>query len=59
MTKTNFFRNANFKEDDDNNTYITPEEVAQAVNMVLSQRDGLVLTDITLRPQLNRIKRKL
>lgn len=59
MTKTNFYRNANFKEDDDDNTYITPEEVAQAVNMVLSQRDGLVLTDITLRPQLNRIKRKL
>ncbi|MBE6063083.1 MAG: SDR family oxidoreductase [Clostridium butyricum] len=58
MTKTDFYRNSNFKETEDINTYITPDEVAQAVNMVLSQRDSLVCTDITLRPQKHKIMRK-
>lgn len=58
MTKSNFYRNANFEQSDDEDTYIIPEEVAQAIEMVLSQRDGLVLTDITLRPQKQKIKRK-
>lgn len=58
MTKSNFYRNANFKEGEDYDTYINPEEVAEAVNMILTARDGLVVTDITLRPQRNNIKRK-
>lgn len=58
MTQTNFYRNANFKEAEDYDTYITPDEVAQAVNMVLSERDGLICTDITLRPQKHKIMRK-
>lgn len=58
MTHTDFYRNANFKEAEDYDTYITPDEVAQAINMVLLQRDGLVCTDITLRPQKHKIMRK-
>lgn len=59
MTQTNFYRNANFKEaSDDSDSFINSDEVAQAVKMVLSQRDGLVCTDITLRPQKHKITRK-
>ena len=58
MTKTDFYRNSNFKESEDFDTYIAPEEVAQAINMILSQRESLVFTDITLRPQKHKIMRK-
>lgn len=59
MTKTNLYRNADFREGDETESYLLPEEVAAAVEFVLSQREGMVLTDITLRPQLRRIKRKI
>ena len=58
MTQTNLYRNANFKESDDIQSYLMPQEVAKAVEYVLSQRDGLVISDITLKPQLHRIGRK-
>jgi len=32
--------------------------VAQAVEFALNQREGLVVSDITLKPQLHRIQRK-
>ena len=57
MTKSNFYRNANFKEDNDFNAYLNPEEVANAVYMVLTQRKGLVMSDITLVPQKHKIKK--
>lgn len=58
ITKTNFYRNANFKEGETEDTYIYPSEIAFAVKMVLTQREGLVLTDITIKPQRHRISRK-
>lgn len=58
MTKSNFYRNADFEQSDDEETYIDPKEIAQAVKMILYQRESLVISDITLRPQKQRIKRK-
>lgn len=58
MTQTNLYRNADFREGDDIDSYLTPEEIAGAVEYALSQRQGLVVSDITIRPQLHRIKRK-
>lgn len=58
MTQTNLYRNADFREGDEKEAYLLPEEVANAVKYVLSQREGLVVSDITLKPQLHRIKRK-
>lgn len=58
MTKSDFYRNANFKEGDTPESYITPEEVASTVEMILSQREGMVITDITLKPQKHMIKRR-
>lgn len=58
MTKTNFYRNANFKESEIEGTYINPEEIANVVKMILSQRKGIVFTDITVNPQKHMIERK-
>ena len=58
MTKTKLYRNADFREGDEAGSYLLPEEVAQAVRYIVSQREGLVVSDITLRPQLHRILRK-
>lgn len=58
MTDTALYRNADFATGDEPESYLSPEEVADAVEYVLAQRDGLVVTELTLRPQLHRIKRK-
>ena len=58
MTQTNLYRNADFREGEEEASYLLPEEVADAVAFVLSQREGMVVTDITLRPQLHRIRKK-
>lgn len=58
MTRTELYRNADFREGDETESFLLPEEVAGAVEFVLSQREGMVVTDITLRPQIHRIKRK-
>lgn len=58
MTKTNFYRNAPFGEGSTEDTYIRPEEVADAVAFVLRQREGIMISDITLEPQRHEIRRK-
>lgn len=58
MTQTNLYRNANFKEGATPDTYLTPEEVADAVEYALSLRDGVVLREITITPQKHQITRK-
>ena len=58
MTKTSFYDYANFIEADEEDFYISPETVAEAVEMALSQRSGTVITDITLVPQKHKIVRK-
>lgn len=58
MTRTNLYRNADFREGDEAESYLLPEEVADTVKYVLSQREGLVVSDITLKPQIHRITRK-
>lgn len=57
MTKTNLYRNADFREGDETESYLLPEEVAGAVEFILGQRDGMVVSEITLQPQIRRIKR--
>lgn len=58
MTKTNFYRNADFCEGITEDTYLMPEEVAGAVDFILKQREGIVLSEITLQPQKHQIRRK-
>ena len=59
ITKSNFYRNSNFKEGANDDSFLMPEEIASAVAMAISQRDNLVITDITIRPQKFSIQRIL
>ena len=59
ITQTNLYSNADFKEGEEPFSYLLPEDVANAVEWILSQREGVIITDIALKPQLHRIKRKL
>ncbi len=58
MTKTNLYRNADFSEDEDILAHLNPKEVANIIKYIIGCRDGLVISDVTLKPQLHRIKRK-
>lgn len=58
MTKTNLYRHADFREGDEAESYLVPEEVAAAVEFMLNQREGMIVTDLTLKPQIRRIKKK-
>lgn len=58
MTQTNLYRDADFTCAEEEESFLKPSEVAEAVRYVLEQRDGLVVGDITLRPRLHRIVRK-
>lgn len=58
MTKTNFYNNADFKEGSDPESYITAECVSDAVEFILNQRTGTVISDITIKPQKHMIERK-
>ncbi|HID97007.1 MAG TPA: SDR family oxidoreductase [Thermodesulfobacteriaceae bacterium] len=58
MTKTPFFKDLEFREGEARDTYITPECVAKAVETVISQRKGTIMTEIVLRPQKHMITKK-
>lgn len=58
LTDTNLYRNADFTCASDKDCHILAEEVADAVRYILEARDGLVIPEITLKPQKNRIVRK-
>lgn len=59
MTQTNLYRNADFQEGDETESYLLPEDVAATVEWILGQRKGVIITDISLKPQIHRIKRKV
>lgn len=58
MTESNFYRNANFETGDLEDSFITPMCVADVVESILNQREGTVITDVTIKPQKHMIKRK-
>lgn len=58
MTQTNLYRNANFKADEDLSASLLPEDVADAISYLLDLRDGMLISNMVLKPQLHRIKKK-
>jgi len=58
MTRSKFYRNADFCEGDLSDTYLECGEIAETVSALLDQREGLVITDITIRPQRHQIQKK-
>ncbi|MBQ8161347.1 MAG: SDR family oxidoreductase [Clostridia bacterium] len=59
MTRTELYRHADFEADAEEDCSLTPEDVAEAVENVLDLRDGMVLTEMILRPQRMRIRKKV
>jgi short-subunit dehydrogenase len=59
MTRTNLYRNSDFREGEEAESYLLPEEVADAVEYALNQREGMIVTDISLSPQIRRIRRNV
>ena len=58
LTDTKLHREADFTCRDAEGCALYGAEVADAVRYVLSQREGVVVPDITIRPQYHRIMRK-
>lgn len=58
MTASDFYRNADFRECDEEDARLLPEEVADCVMGVLKLREGAVITDLTIKPQRHGIQRK-
>ena len=58
MANTNLYRSASFGPDEDIDAYLEPSEIADAVEFALSQRNGCIITQISLEPKLNRISKK-
>ena len=58
MTKTEFFDNLQFSYDEnDEMSYIKPECIVDVIEMSLKAREGTVINDITIRPQVVKIKK--
>ena len=59
MTKSNFYDNSNFiYDEDDDDSVLLEEQIADTLEYALTASKNLVVNDITLRPQKNKIKRK-
>ena len=56
MVQTDFFKSLKFCPGDSPLEYIAPEDVAEAVSLVLNAREGTVFDEINLSPQKKRIK---
>jgi short-subunit dehydrogenase len=58
ITRSNFYDRLDFTYEDEADTALSADQVADAVEYVLRTSDNMAVNDITLRPQKNRIKRK-
>ena len=57
MTATDFYRHASFRESEEEDARLLPGEVADAVAWILSMREGMNITEMTIRPQRHIINR--
>lgn len=58
LTCSDFYRNADFEPADEFEYSLAPQDVANCVRSILFSRDGMVVTDLTVRPQKNRIVKR-
>lgn len=58
LTDTNLYRNADFTVTGEPDSTLFAEDVAGQIEFVLGAREGSCVTDITVRPQKNRIVKK-
>lgn len=58
LTRTDLYRNASFTACDEEDTALTPEEVADYAMFALSARDGMNLTELIIQPQRHKLLKK-
>ncbi len=58
ITKTSFFDSLNFSPTSDPLSYISPKCIANTIEEILNKKEGTVITDITIEPQLFKIDKK-
>jgi len=59
ITSSSFYENTWFKEEsDDSESFLVCEEIANTVEFILKQKESTIITNITIKPQKHRIKKK-
>ena len=58
LTQTPFFDELHFEPKEDDSMHLKPDDIAQAVEDILSMREGVSITEVTIRPQQFGIKKK-
>ena len=55
---TKLYRNADFEPSENEGCFLVPEDTAECVRNILGMRDGACVTEVEVRPQLNRVEKK-
>jgi len=58
IVKTDFYKNADFEQADDEYCYLLPEDIAKTVDNIINQRDEIVISEVIIRSQKHKIQRK-
>lgn len=58
LTMSPFFDELHFEPKDDSQMHLRPEDIAGAVEDILNMREGVSITELTIRPQYFGIKKK-
>lgn len=58
LTQTPFFDELHFEPGDDITMHLKPKDIAQAIEDILSMREGVSITEVTIRPQHFGIRKK-
>ena len=58
LTKTEFYEHLDFETDEDPNSYLLADCIANALENILTQRSGTVITEIVIQPEIFRIRKK-
>jgi len=58
MTSTSFFDELHFEPKEDESMHLKPEDIAQNIEDILNMREGVSITEVTIRPQHFGIKKK-
>jgi short-subunit dehydrogenase len=58
MTESNFYKQNWFDKDDDIDSYLKPDEIAEILSHLMDQRTGINITELKIQPRLHKIQKK-
>lgn len=58
ITKTDFYNHLNFEPDEDPNSYLLPNQIAEVIGELIDDQRNWVVPEIQISPELFKIKRK-